>query len=219
MVQMPSCTLLPLLYLRALSEVSLLSSSYLLSMSGSSARVQESLLAARLYLDMHDWNDVRKKIIDDNLFQLNAVSSRKRISQEIVKRLRHLSDSEAEFFASAIGDDRYAMLWIAICRTYQFVQDLSEQVIASRYEHSMSDFPQEAYDVFFEEQADIHPELARMTDLGRKKMRNTVLRLLVDCHLVDTDRKITPLRPTSAFREALGSEHAEELAVFPGKVF
>ena len=60
-------------------------------MSGSSARVQESLLAARLYLDLHDWAAARKKIIDDNLFQLNAASSRERVSGEIVKRLRQLT--------------------------------------------------------------------------------------------------------------------------------
>ncbi|RRF98310.1 MAG: DUF1819 family protein [Coriobacteriaceae bacterium] len=206
------------LLLACLSEVSALSRSYSLSMSGSSARVQESLLAARLYLDLHDWAAARKKIIDDNLFQLNAASSRERVSGEIVKRLRQLTDGEVEFFVSAIGDDRYAMLWVAICRTYQFVRDLSEQVIVTRYEHSMPDFPQEAYDVFFEEQAEIHPELGRMTDLGQKKMRNTVLRLLVDCHLVNSDRRITPLLPSASFKEALDPEHASDLAIFPGRV-
>ena len=70
-----------------------MSGKYALSMSGSTARVQECLIAARTYLELGDWNAVRKSIVEDNLFQLNAPSSRKRVASEIVKRLRTLTES------------------------------------------------------------------------------------------------------------------------------
>lgn len=193
-----------------------MSKEYSLSMSGSSARMQESLLAAREYLELGDWQATRAKLVDENLFQLNAVSSRKRVVAEIVKRLRTLTDGELEFFVSSYGDDRCAMLWVAICRTYRFVRDLSEEVIAERFGRTIPDFTQESYDVFFDEQAEIHPELERMTEGGRKKMRSTILRMLVECRLVDGGRKITQLHPTSAFRGALDSGHQEDLRIFPG---
>lgn len=195
-----------------------MSKTYSLSMSGSSARMQESLIAAREFLELGDWQATRAKLVDENLFQLNAVSSRKRVVAEIVKRLRMLTDRELEFFVSSYGDDRCAILWVAICRTYQFVYDLSEEVIVERFNRTIPDFTQESYDVFFDEQAEIHPELEGMTESGRKKMRNTVLRMLMECHLVDEDRRITPLHTTSAFRGALDSGHQEDLRIFPGGV-
>lgn len=195
-----------------------MSKEYSLSMSGSSARMQESLIVAREYLKLRDWGATRAKVVDENLFQLNAVSSRKRVSGEIVKRLRTLTDGELEFFVSSYGDDRCAMLWVAICRTYPFVRDLSEQVIAQRFGRTIPDFAQEAYDVFFDEQAEIHPELSGMTEKGRKKMRNTVLRMLIACHLVSDERQITPLHPTQAFLAALDAGHQDDLQVFPGGV-
>ncbi|MGI6218141.1 MAG: BrxA family protein, partial [Coriobacteriales bacterium] len=49
-------------------------SDYSLSMSGASLRRPESLITARLYLENHDWKQARRQIIDDDLYQLNAVS-------------------------------------------------------------------------------------------------------------------------------------------------
>lgn len=193
-----------------------MSDKYLLSMSGSTARVQESLIAARAYLELGDWQTVRKSIVDDNLFQINAVSSRKRVGQEIVKRLRTLSDNEVEFLASSAGDDRCAMLWVAICRTYKFVRDFSQQALAERYDHSAIDLPIEVYDVFFDKQAEIHPELDRLTKSGRSKMRSVVFKMLRECRLINDENKITPLYTSPAFTEVLGENRADELALFPG---
>ncbi|MGI6033283.1 MAG: DUF1819 family protein [Coriobacteriales bacterium] len=195
-----------------------MSKDYCMSMSGSSARIPESVIAAQTYLELRDWNATRKSIVDDNLFQLNAVSSRKRVSGEIVKRLRTLTDDEVAFFSSAYGDDRCAMLWVAICRTYPFVRDLSEQLLAGRYNRTIPDLTREAYDVFFEEQSEIHPELTALTEKSRDKVRNVVFRMLDECKLVNKQGKITPLHPTSSFKSSLDEEHRDDLLLFPGKV-
>lgn len=49
-------------------------------------------------------------------------------------------------------------------------------------------------------------------------MRNTVLRMLIACHLVSDERQITPLHPTQAFLAALDAGHQDDLQVFPGGV-
>ena len=191
---------------------------YSLSMSGSKIRIQESMLAVELYSEIGDWNEVRRTIVEDNLFQLNAVGSRKRIAGEIVKRLRTLTSKELEFLRDSYGDDRLAMLWVAVCRTYQFIRDLSEQAIADRYSRTIPDFTTETYDAFFEEQAQIHPELGELSDGGKKKMRNQVFLMLKECRLLSDDGKITPLHPTPMFKSALGDEGKGDLLLFPGRM-
>ncbi|MGI6217196.1 MAG: DUF1819 family protein [Coriobacteriales bacterium] len=193
-----------------------MSKDYCLSMSGASARIPECLIAVREYLDCGDWNKVRRRIIEDNLFQLNAPSSRKRITSELVKRLRTLNDDEIRFLNESFGDDRNAIIWVSICRTYQFVRDVSEQLLADRYSRTIPDLSYEAYDAFFEEQSQIHPELSELTEMGYAKMRNVVFKMMRDCRLLTDDLVITPLHPTGAFRTALGSEHANDLQLFPG---
>lgn len=195
-----------------------MSKNYCLSMSGASARMTESMIAAQTYLELNDWNATRKTIVDDNLFQLNAESSRKRISSELVKRLRTLTDEEVNFFVSSYGDDRCAMLWCAICRTYPFVRDLSIQLVAGRYDRSIPDLTREAYEAFFEEQAELHPELGSLSAMSKDKVRNVVFRMLDECCLVDKQGKITPLHPTPAFKSALCDDHADDLLLFPGRL-
>ena len=192
------------------------SKSYSLSMSGSAVRIPESIIAVETYLELGDWREAQRRIVDDNLFQLNTESSRKRVAGEIVKRLRTLTQGELEFLATAYGDDRAAMLWVAVCRTYQFVRDLSEQQIAGRYNRTIPDFTQAAYDAFFDEQAEIHPELEAVSVAGRKKMRNQVFVMLRECNLLADDDAITPIFPTALFKAAL--DRKEDLTLFPGRV-
>lgn len=195
-----------------------MSREYCLSMSGSAVRVSESMLAAELYLEHGDWDEVRNRIVDDNLFQLNAESSRKRVALEIVKRLRTLTEGELDFLARAYGDDRLAMLWVAVCRTYPFVRELSEREIAGRYNRTIPTFTETAYEAFFDEQVDIHPELAELTGGSCKKMRNQIFVMLKECRLLADDGTITPLYPSPAFASALDAKHAEDLHLFPGRL-
>lgn len=187
-------------------------------MSGSALRLPESMQAVELYLDCRDWNEVRTHIIKDNLFQMNTKSSLERITGELLKRLRMLTDDELEFLGRSFGVDRQAMLWVAICRTYQFVRDLSEQVLAARYNRTIPDFTYGAYDAFFDEQSEIHPELEAMTEEGRHRMRNQIFQMMGECGLITEDGTITPIYPSQAFKSALGEGRRQDLLVFPGRL-
>ena len=149
-------------------------STYSLSMSGSSIRRPETLETARLYLDLGDWIEVRKKVVEGNLYQLNAESSRKRVAGELIKRLRTLTDEEIRFLVDSHLDDQSAMLWISVCRTYVFVSGLSATVLRDRYESGIPFYTDGAYEAFFEQESQTHPELLKLTEAGKKKMRNQI---------------------------------------------
>ena len=193
-----------------------MSSTYCLSMSGSAVRRPETLATARIYLDLHDWTKVRQSVVEENLYQLNAESSRKRVAGEIIKRLRTLSDKEIRFLVNSYLDDQSAMLWVAVCRTYQFVSGLSATVLRDRYESGIPAYTEGAYETFFAQEAEIHPELARLTEAGRKKMRSQIFRMLVECDLVSEDGAITPIHPSSAFVSVIDAAHQDDLDLFPG---
>jgi len=189
---------------------------YSLSMSGSSVRRPETLETARMYLEIGDWKEVRRRVIDENVYQLNAISSRKRVAGELVKRLSTLTDDEVNFLVSSYGDDQSAMLWVSVCRTYEFVSTLSVSIIKDRYNSGIPSFTEGAYEAFFEQEAEIHPELDKLTEEGRKKMRNQILRMLVECDLVSEDGTITPIYPSPSFASAIDPGHLDDLDLFPG---
>ncbi len=135
---------------------------------------------------------------------------------ELVKRLRTLTDDEVQFLVDSYGDDQSAMLWISVCRTYEFVNDLSESILCERYESGIPTYTKGAYEAFFEEQAALHEELERMTPAGRKKMRHQVFRMLVECDLVSEQGDITPIHPSPNFARVIDIDHRDDLDIFPG---
>lgn len=194
-------------------------SKYCLSMSGSSVRRAETVETARLYLELGDWAEVRRRVMVDNVYQLNAESSRKRVAGELIKRLRMLSDTELRFLVDSYGDDQSAMLWVAVCRTYEFVSGLSASVVRDRYASGIPTYTDGAYEAFFDQEAELHPELVALTAESRKKMRNQVKRMLVECGLVTEDGTITPIHPSPAFASAIDAARREDLDLFPGVTF
>lgn len=185
-------------------------------MSGSSVRRPETIETARLYLELGDWAEVRKRVIDDNLYMLNAESSRKRVAGELIKRLSTLTDDEIRFLVDSHLDDQSAMLWVSVCRTYQFVSGLSATVLRDRYESGIPTYSEGSYEAFFEQESEIHPELLKLTEAGKKKMRNQIFRMLVECDLVAEDGAITPIHPSPSFVRAIDAAHQDDLDLFPG---
>ncbi|MBR2836001.1 MAG: DUF1819 family protein [Coriobacteriales bacterium] len=187
-------------------------------MNGSKVRIQESMLAIGLFHETGSWEEVRRRIIDENLFKLNTQNSRIRISQEIIKRLRTLTPDELAFLAHSYGDDRCAMFWVAICRTYQFMRDFSEQVVAGRYNKNIPVVTPESYEIFYEEQSLIHPELASLAPSSRNKVRTQTFLMLKECKLLNESGVITPLYPSGMFKLALSLDHIDDLLLFPGRL-
>ena len=193
-----------------------MSKEYPLSFVGSSIRRSETLIAARLYLECGDWKETYRTIVDENLFDLDADSSRKRVASEICKRTKTLTDEEIRFLVSSYGDDQLAMLWVSACRTYPFIKRVSEELLVNRYSRSATEFTEGAYDSFYEHESELVPELSAIATKTKKKIANQVIRMLVECRLVTEEGIITPLHPTPMFRKALDENRTDDWYLFPG---
>jgi len=192
-----------------------MSSNYCLSLTGAGTYKQEMVLLARAYLDSGSWDTVKASILNDNLLQLNTDSNRKRIGSELIKRLKTLSPEELEFLANAAGDDLSAIVWVAFCRTYPFVREFSNELIAERFARMKPDVPKEAYQAFVEDKMYEHPELAKLTDSSREKVKIRVFGMARDCGLLDRSGTITPIYPNPSFVSLIKRTNSGDLVLFP----
>lgn len=172
-------------------------------------RRPESAILARAYLSCGDWKEVRRQCLDDDILMLRFESSRKRISSELIKRLKTLSDDELNVLAN--GDEtatQTALCWIAICRTYEYIRDFVQQVVATRWEQGKGNLPVGAYEAFFDEASMAHPELAKLSEVTRPRLRNQLYQMLREAGFIDKQFALLPyVLPVDA-RDYVGS--AEE---------
>jgi hypothetical protein len=69
----------------------MVSNPYLLSFTGSSLSVAESIKISEVYLELKDWEAVERKVKSENLLQARTKSSVQRVYQELAPRLQQLS--------------------------------------------------------------------------------------------------------------------------------
>lgn len=151
---------------------------------------------------------------NQNLLQMRKSSSRIRLVREIRHRISTLSKQEIQFLASASIREQALILFLAVCRHYQFIRDfvlevLSPKVAALDHQIALSD-----YSRFIDTKAALHPELTSLSDSSAAKIRQVLFRMLHEAGLVESTRtlRITPPAPSRALVQLIQQTDAKQLA-------
>lgn len=151
---------------------------------------RESVTLALLYLDLHDWNSVRDKVVAENILQARTQSTLKRVCREVISRLRSLSGGELEFLVAANHQEQAYLVWIAVCRQYMFIADFAVEVLRERFIALKSNLSYEDFDSFFYRKSEWHIELDKITPATRGKLRQVLFKILREADLLTENNTI-----------------------------
>ena len=174
---------------------------YRLSFGTGNAYINESNLILKKYLENKDWKETEKYSIENNILQTNSLSSAKRILREISLRLKSLSNEEQEFFIRSNYVDQSILIWISICRTYNFIGDFSSMIILEKFNSYQLDLDYNDFNYFYDQQKVFHEELNLLKDSTRKKLRQVIFRIMKDLNMISKAKEITPLLPSIDLKE------------------
>jgi hypothetical protein len=71
------------------------------------------------------------------------------------------------------------------------------------------------YDTFFNDKAEWHEELERLSDRSRMELRRVVFNMMRECEIITEQNVINPFLPTPLVAHALGGTNRSDLTVFP----
>lgn len=164
---------------------------YIMSFSSGGLCLRESVILARSFLDLGDWQLAREHVLTNNLFQARMESSAKRTVREVLNRLQRLSDDELSCLLSAGEQDQKHLLWLAVCRRYSFIADFMAEVVRDRYESLKDAVGYEEFDLFWMQKSVTHPEIERISDTTRKKLRTELFRIMREVGLISKDWRLS----------------------------
>lgn len=146
------------------------------------------MIIARRHQELPDWEALKAETKQGELLRKTRSSSRYRYFREIRDRFRGAWPFELEFIASERNGARHAAFAIC-CRYYLLVGDFAHEVlrdkIAMHEDHlSLSD-----YYHFLERKAPFHPELSRLSETTRSKLRQVTFRMLTEGMLLEKGRE------------------------------
>ncbi len=185
---------------------------YRMSFTTGGLFLYESLETVRLFRETNSWETTKRRLIDENLLQVRTQSTAKRISQEIILRLKTLNDKELRLLVDGEDVEQKYLLWIGVCRLYRFIKEFAVEVIREHYLSLNQKISPEDFETFFEDKAQIFPELNKISLKTRQKLKQVLFRLLREAELIDRENTIVPAIFTPKFLDIIPKA---ELVCFP----
>lgn len=176
---------------------------------------RESVSLAKLYLDCRDWNVVRDVVIADNLLQARTLNTLKRICREVLSRIQTLSYDTLEFFVEGNSQEQGYLLWLAICRRYNFIADFAVEVLRERYISLKTDVTYDDFDSFFNRKSEWHCELDDLTQTTREKLRQILFKMLRQADLLAVNNTINAAMLSPRLLELILQGDRRDLLYFP----
>jgi hypothetical protein len=191
------------------------SSRYALSFTSGALLTREAVVAAPIYLRVHDWARVRELIEEDNLLQSRTRASGFRLAREVAQRLSVLTGDEIELLIDATPSERGHLMWAAACRRYDLIGEFAEEVLRERFLILAPTLGHDDFDSFIRGKALWHEEVADLKDSTLRKLRSTVFRMLVEAGLLAADGHMIPAGLSTRVADALSSRTPSDIRFFP----
>jgi hypothetical protein len=176
---------------------------------------QESVKIAELFLDTQDWKSVREIVLSENLLQARTLNTLKRVYREISSRLKKLHLDELDLLLSGTPQEQKHLLWLAVCRRYQFIADFAKEVLRERYISLKTDVSYEDFDIFFNKKAEWHEELDEIAPATRTKLRQTLFKMLREADLLTVNNMINPAILSARIINAIPQKDKQDILIFP----
>ena len=190
---------------------------YKMSFSTGGLFLVESINVARLHIPGQPWDATIMRALDEGAVSLPKTASQQRTLREIVNRISTLTDDERSLLVET--DDRteqQALLWLAASRAYRFVGEFAVQVLRDRHLSYRLDLPLEVFDMFWDEKAEWHLELAEISRSTRLKLRQVLFRMMREAAILSSDGTIHTAYLTARVKALISQTRPTDLAVFPG---
>lgn len=166
--------------------------SYNMGFTSSALLVRESQIIVERYFVLQDWKKVLKNVVDENLLRSRTVGTCKRLSWGIVNRVKELDVHELKKVLVGRDDEVRQVLWLAICRRYQFISDFAREVLHEHFLQFKPKITADDYQVFFNRKAAWHEELEQLSRTSAAKIKQVLFRMMREAGLLDGENRIIP---------------------------
>ena len=177
---------------------------------------QEAPRIAELFLELGDWDAVREQVLAHNTLQTRTRSAAERTFRELRNRLSVLTPAQLLILVQGDRDEVLLTLWLAACKHYRFIREFAVEVVREKFMRLEFKLEQQDYEIFFNNKAEWHPELEKLTDSTRQKLRQVLFRMLRDAEIITKQREILPVSLPPRLTRALVEDEPGLIAIFPG---
>lgn len=127
--------------------------------------------------------------IDSNILPVNSESSKRRLKNEIEKRLLAIDNENLlHQFSYYDKNGKNLILFYGICKCYPLIKHFMLEVVLSKWHNIDVELDVNDLSNFIYRKRDFHPELEKITDKTISKCGQVVLKMLKDLGLLNKNK-------------------------------
>jgi hypothetical protein len=157
---------------------------YNLNFTAASLRPELARIVAEHYLAVGDWDRAKDEILRSNALQCRSASSAIRLEREFRQRLERLNSEEITLLARSAGDDRAAIAWLAALKHISFAFGFAAEVLREKLAVHDPILRNSDYEAYIDAKSISHARLATLSGSSKSKIRQVLLRMLVEAGLL-----------------------------------
>lgn len=151
---------------------------YNLGFTSASLRPELMREHAELYLQHRDWGVSKEAVLAGNLFQCTSQATSSRFEREFRGRLQQLTPAQLDILVSGSSEIRVAISWLAVVKKYVFLYHAVTRMVQPKLDQFEEILHESDYVTFLEEEADLHPEVKKISAASLGKVRRVLMRML-----------------------------------------
>lgn len=188
---------------------------YNMSFTAGGLFLLESIPVAETYLKLQNWDKAKEILLSENTIQSKTNASLIRFNREVVSRLQLLTDDQIKLLVEGSVTERKLILWVAVCRKHKFINDFAIEVVREKFLQLNYKVTYKDFDIFFNQKAEWHDELDKLTDSTRSKVRQVLFRMMREADILLPNDEINRIHLTSKFIETMKRTNRTEFSIFP----
>lgn len=193
----------------------MITSSYKLSFTAGGLLFGESLIVVDEYSKSLSWDGTVENVNKQNLLQARTQSAGKRVLREICARLQLLSNEQIELIRCGSRHDQLQLLWFAACKRYELLSDFGSEVIREKFLQLDLVVEPDDFDKFLENKTVWHPEIEKLADSTRTKLRQVTFRMLREADIISIDNVIQPVVLSAEVVKTIQLDSPSQFSIFP----
>lgn len=168
---------------------------YSFSFTGASALISETLVIAKEYHKLNDWNTVQISLSDNNHLNKIKQGTFKREFSEIKKRLSLLTPNQLQLMIQGSYEEAKFMILLSLVKAYPYLFDFIVEVLLNKYLLFDRTLLNSDYTRFVNSKSLQHPELENITEITSKKVKQVIFKLLEQVGLITNIKNGIILKP------------------------
>jgi len=137
------------------------------------------------------------------------------MTQEIILRLKNLTEDQLTLFTDGSLEDQRLLLWYAVCKTYPIMFEFATEVLHEKFLAMDMAVNEQDLIAFYLRKLDIHPQLDNITSSTQRKIQSQIFRMLREANLINHENRILRVIPTSRLTYALSIDSHFASQIYP----